>query len=546
MCDMLETGVFWYGDNLDVMREDLTSDGEVDLIYLDPPFNSGAGYNMFFREADKSISQAQRRVFEDYWTWGKEAQVAFDQCIAPRRKYLVSAAFVETMQALSRIIPESDMLAYLSMMAVRLIEMKRLMKPTGSIYLHCDPTASHYLKLIMDALFGPTMFRNEVIWKRTGSHNSTESFGPVHDVILFYSRTEDAKCHPDARLHSAKYLQHFGKIDPKTGKNFQDVTLTGPGIRQGPSGQPWRGIDPAATRPRHWQPASYVYEKYKAMTGDDLANYELLERFDKMDEVGLIYWTKNGQPRYKLFLEDAEGAGAPAQDVWTDIPPINSQADEATGYPTQKPMDLLERIISASSEPGQIVLDPFCGCGTAVLAAQKLGRRWIGIDVTHLAVSVLKGRMDKRFPGVAFRVRGEPADPASARDLAARKPLEFQAWIVDKVGGVPIAPGKEKGVAKGGGDDGRDGFIKFRDDPKATDSRVMLLSAKGGESYTTKPEIVDTLRGTMTRYGATLGAVLMSHKPSDGTYRRALVVSRVFPTRGSHARARRSPTALSH
>jgi site-specific DNA-methyltransferase (adenine-specific) len=204
-----------------------------------------------------------------------------------------------------------------------------------------------------------------------------------------------------------------------------------------------------------------------------------------------------------------------------DIGPLNSQADERTGYPTQKPVALLKRILMASSNENDVVLDPFCGCGTAVIAAQELKRRWIGIDITHLAVSVLKRRMEKNFPDAEYRVRGEPHDAESARTLAHDKPLEFQAWIVDRVGGIPVGLEKEKKVAKGGGDDNRDGFVLFRDDPKATRSRRMLLSVKAGESYTTKPEIVDALGGALTRHGATCGALLVSHKPSDGTYKRA-------------------------
>jgi hypothetical protein len=247
------------------------------------------------------------------------------------------------------------------------------------------------------------------------------------------------------------------------------------------------------------------------------------EERDRLIADGKIVYTRNGIPRVLRPIDPEKGAvrGAPLSDTWVDIDALNAGSDEIVGYPTQKPRALLQRMIEASTLAGQTVLDPFCGCGTAVIASQGLKRKWIGIDITHLAVSVLKRRMERDFPGVTYRVRGEPADAASARDLAARKPLEFQAWMVDAVGGIPVGAEKEKKVAKAGGDDNRDGLLQFQDDPKAERSKRMVLSVKAGESYVSKPEIVDALGGSMRRHGAALGALLMSHRPSDGTYKRA-------------------------
>jgi site-specific DNA-methyltransferase (adenine-specific) len=501
---MLETGVFWYGDNLEVMREHLTSDGEVDLIYLDPPFNSQRAYNSFMMEADSTISRAQLTAFEDYWRWGPESQKAYDEIRVPRRKHLVPASLVETMQMLRHVLGEGNMMAYLSMMAVRLVEMRRLLKPTGSIYLHCDSSASHYLKLLMDALFGVRSYRNDITWVRTNAHNFKSRIYPrVSDTILFYTwsgESDEYTWHTQRTSGYSEAQSKRFKADPD-GRLYKAENLTMHGSSEERS-RAWRGAKPKAGRV--WGMS--------------------LEQREELLSAGRILTKRDGvTPRldgWKIYLDETDG-GKEVSCVWDDIPRIGNKDRERTGYPTQKPVALLERVISASSEEGQVVLDPFCGCGTAVIAAQKLKRKWIGIDVTHLAVSVLKRRMEMDFSGVTYRVRGEPEDPASARRLAADKPLEFQAWIVDAVGGIPVGAEKERKVAKGGGDDNRDGFVLFQDDPKAARSRRMLLSVKAGESYTNKPEIVDAIGGAMERHGATLGALLMSHEPSAGTYKRA-------------------------
>lgn len=540
MCDMLDTEVFWYGDNLDVMREHMGGEGEIDLIYLDPPFNSKRAYNMFFKEADDSVSQAQRTSFEDYWRWqGGQAAAAYAEITQPggRHRQHVPVKLIETMQMLMSILGETDMMAYLAMMAVRLVEMRRLLKASGSIYLHCDPTASHYLKIVLDALFGPKSFRNEIIWRRTGSHKAPRGLGKIHDTILWYTKDpKDYFFEPVKRPYMRRHVEDRFTLDEQgrykftTGGNI----LTGPEIRHNESGMPWRGFNPTA-KTRHWAIPGYLAEQMPEGF-DDLGSIRQLEALYQAGLVEITPGTEWPQPVRYLRPEDGEFLS----DLWAaqphtqgtvygtegvideDVQWMGPTDPEDTGWDTQKPIGLLERIIRLSCPADGIVLDPFCGCGTAVIAAHGLKRRWIGIDVTHLAVSVLKRRMDQHFPDAKYRVRGEPKDAESARKLARDKPLEFQAWIVDRVGGIPVGVQKEKKVAKAGADDNRDGFVLFNDDPKATRSKRMLLSVKAGESWVSKPEVtVDGLGGAMVRHGARLGALLVSHKPSDGTYRRA-------------------------
>jgi DNA modification methylase len=494
-----ESQIFWYGDNLDVMREHV-ADESVDLIYLDPPFNSQQVYNRFFGESDGAPSDAQRRAFDDYWQWGKEAELSYNEIVHPRhRRRSVPAVLSQTMEMCRGVLHESNLLAYLSMMAVRLIEMRRVLKPSGALYLHCDPTASHYLKLILDALFDQRNFRSEVIWKRSHAHNSAKRYGPIHDTLLFYSRGDEITWNSGFHGYDAAYLdKHYKHID-SDGRRYKRENPTGAGVRHGETGKPWRGIDPTP-KGRHWA--------------------KMPAEMDRLDREGLIYWPdKPGAwPYIKVFLDDVKGV--PLQDIWSDIDPINMIARERTGYPTQKPVSLLERIISASSNKGDVVLDPFCGCGTAVVAAQKLDRKWIGIDVTHVAVSVLKKRLEEEFPGLKYRVRGEPEDVASARRLADEKWEEFQAWIVDKVGGIPLTPEAEKGVAKKGKDGGIDGYFMFRDDPKAERSKRMVLSVKAGKSLS--PEMIDALHGVVARNNAEAGVLLTAYPVTAGMRKTAL------------------------
>lgn len=485
----------YYGDNLAVLRESIATDS-VDLIYLDPPFNSNANYNVLFKAPSGEQSAAQIEAFEDTWHWNESAERAFDEVVTGAHS---DASIM--LRAMRSALGENDMMAYLAMMAVRLTELYRVLKETGSLFLHCDPTASHYLRVILDALMGADKFRNEIIWKRTGSHNSAKRFGPVHDVILYYVKSDRAVWNKQRQPYDESYKLKFGKIDAARSEGFQDVALTGPGTRQGPSGKAWRGFDPTS-QGRHWQPASYLYEKYEEKTGKSLADIPFEERLDELDRIGFIYWPRNnGFPRYKQFLSDSPGMAIP--DVWTDLDAINSQAQERLHYPTQKPIALLDRILSAASNPNDIVLDPFCGCGTTIHSAQKLGRQWVGIDVTHLAVALIERRLKEAFPGIVYEVHGVPVDHAGARDLAERDKYEFQKWIAAMVGAQPYKGGKK------GMDRGIDGYLHFRDADKKP--QIAIVSVKGGSI---KSGDVRDLKGTMEREKAALGLFLSLNPPT--------------------------------
>ena len=367
----------WTGDNLDIMRG--MNSESVDLIYLDPPFNSNQDY------AAPVGSAAAGAAFKDTWTLS-DLDVAWMGLIADEQP--ATAHVLQT----AGLTHGKGMQSYLTMMAVRLMEMRRLLKPTGSIYLHCDPTASHYLKLLMDASFGDGNFRNEVIWRRTAAHGRAKRWGPIHDTILFYSRGDEYLWNRTFQQYDETYLNRFFRHTDEHGR-YRVGNLTGPGTRMGDTGKPWRGIDPTA-KGRHWEvppdrilPSHFQHpEGYSQMT--------VQERLDVLDEAGLIYWPPHGHvPQPKQYL--SASPGNPIQDMIWDIPPISSQAGERVGYPTQKPLALLERIIKASSNEGDMVLDPFCGCATACVAADRLGRQWVGIDISPKAVELVNMRLQQ-------------------------------------------------------------------------------------------------------------------------------------------------------
>jgi DNA modification methylase len=491
------------GDNLGLLGELASS--SVDLVYLDPPWNPKADYNVFFRNAAGQRSEAQRRAFAGTWTWGPVPQDHYDYLTrTARHRGKVPAPMSALVTALRDSLGESPIFAYVVEMSIRLVDLHRVLRPTGSLYLHSDPTVSHYLKLILDSLFERRNFRSEVIWKRTGSHNSPYAyrFGPAHDVILYYARSPEAKFLGAHGPYSAEYVaSHFRHHDERG--RYQDVALTGPGIVEGgDSGKPWGGYDPRKVG-RHWQPASYVYKKYRALTGDDLARHPFLERFDRLDEAGLIYWTKQRVPRYRFYLDDAPGV--PLQDVWTDIAPINSQAHERTGWETQKPLALLERSIAASSRLGDVVLDPFCGCGTALDAAESLGRRWIGMDISWDAIAVMKARLRGRF-GIEVDVDGSPVDVDSARQLSLQKPNgrdQFEAWALTLIDAVPHGGPQRKGA-----DQGADGVITFSG---VSGLDLAIVSVKSGHVQASD---VQKLKGAMERHGGAMGVFVTLDEPS--------------------------------
>jgi site-specific DNA-methyltransferase (adenine-specific) len=490
----------FYGDNLRILRDHI-ADESVDLIYLDPPFNSNATYNVLFRSPAGEQSQAQIEAFEDTWHWNEAAERAFDDVMK-----CGNSDAAEMLRAMRSFLKENDMMAYLAMMAVRLIQLHRVLKPTGSLYLHCDPTASHYLKLLLDAIFGPSLFLNEIVWKRTHSHGSSKRYGPVHDIILFYSKT-DAYLWTDPRgKHDPAYVEkHFRLVDPTTGELFQPITLTGSGVRHGESGQPWKGVNPTEVG-RHWALPGAILKELGITEGT------VQQRLDALDKAGRIYWpkTEDGTPRLKWFVSDLRGVAIP--DVWADIAPISAQAKERLGYPTQKPIALLERIISASSNEGDLVLDPFCGCGTTVHAAQKLNRRWIGIDITHLAIALIRRRLIDAFPQAQFEVHGVPKDVDGARALAKADPHQFQLWALSMLEAQPYKGGKK------GADRGIDGYLYFKPDGKMTEKAIV--SVKGGEHVS--DTMVKDLIATVDHENAKMGVFVTLTPPTQPMKTRAV------------------------
>jgi site-specific DNA-methyltransferase (adenine-specific) len=496
------TNKLYFGDNLHVLREHV-ADESVDLVYLDPPFNSNANYNILFKSPEGADSDAQIEAFEDTWHWNDNAEKAFDDVMRSGN----SDAF-ELLRAMRAFLGDNDMMAYLAMMAVRLIELHRVLKPTGSLYLHCDPTASHYLKLLLDGVFGADKFRSEIVWRRTSSHNSAKRWGPVHDIIFQYVKSENSTWNSVFETYDQSYVDRFYRHSDERGR-FRLDNLTGAGRRTGESGMPWRGVDPAI-KGRHWA-APNAAAKRMGLTN----NYDGLsphQKLDLLDANGFIHWPKTGSvPSFKRYLE--VDRGPPIQDVIVDIGAISSQAQERLGYPTQKPLALLERIIAASSNEGDVVLDPFCGCGTAVHAAQKLGRQWIGIDVTHLAVGLIEKRMKDAFPGLAFEVVGRPQDLNSALDLAARDKHQFELWALSVVEAQPWKGGRK------GADGGIDGIIYFKPDGKRTERAIVEV--KGGGVGV---KDIGRLAQVIERERAPFGVFITAQNPTRAMERDAAAV----------------------
>ena len=440
------TNKLYFGDNLHVLREHIAPES-VDLVYLDPPFNSNANYNILFKSPEGADSDAQIEAFEDTWHWNDKAEEAFDDVMRSGN----SDAF-ELLRAMRAFLGDNDMMAYLAMMAVRLIELHRVLKPTGSLYLHCDPTASHYLKLLLDGVLGATWYRSEIIWKRTNARGTPDNWPHLHDVIFHYSGPKIKHRIPKVKADKGKMPHTL--ITGADGQKYQTYELTGAGVtKDGETGKPWRGFD-VTSLGRHWGNSH--------------------KQLDEWADAGLIHFPPNGGFPRRRDAEpfDPDSRQVTVGSVWTDIDRLNQTARERLGYPTQKPLALLERIIAASSNEGDVVLDPFCGCGTAVHAAQKLGRQWIGIDVTHLAVGLIEKRMKEAFPGLAFEVVGRPQDLNSALDLAARDKHQFELWALSVVEAQPWKGGRK------GADGGIDGIIYFKPDGKKTERAIVEV--KGG------------------------------------------------------------------
>jgi len=461
------TNMLYYGDNLDVLRRHV-ADETVDLVYLDPPFNSNATYNVLFAERNGSQAAAQIKAFEDTWRWDQAAAEAYQETVE------AGGQVSQAMQAFRTFLGENDMMAYLAMMAPRLAELRRVLKPTGSIYLHCDPTASAHLRLLMDAVFGPDGFLNEIAWERFNFHADSKRWGRLHDVLLMYAKVPGKHTFlTQRRSYGEKYIASHFKADADGRLYRLDNALAAgqgpPRVFFGKTLEPKPGT--------HWRWSQ--------------------ENIDRLTAEGRIKLTKSGWPTAKRYLDEMPGHSI--GDVWVDIPEINSQARERLGYPTQKPEALLERIIKASSNKGDIVLDPFCGCGTTIAVAQRLKRRWIGIDITHLAIGLMKHRLRDAFgERLVYRTIGEPTSLPDAATLAADDPYQFQWWALGQVGARPVEQKK-------GSDKGIDGRLYFHDEGEGGKTKQVILSVKAG--HTSVAHVRD-LRGVLDREGAEIGVLI--------------------------------------
>ena len=472
----------YYGDNLAILRE-LIPNESVDLIYLDPPFNSNASYNVLFKAPEGHESKAQIEAFDDTWHWTDAAEVAFDQVMKSG-----NSQASEMLRAMLVFLGRNDMMAYLAMMAVRLLELHRVLKPTGSLYLHCDPVASHYLKILLDAIFGKFNFRNEITWIRTFSHgNVSRNYGSICDNILFYSKSDNFKWN---QVFVVKKLEDFlkaYKYSDKDGRQWQSVTLRNPGYR--PNLQYNYTASNGVT--------------YKPHPNGWSCNLERMQKYDLEDRLHFPA-KADGALRLKMYAD--ESAGQRLQNVWTDIYPIGAQATERLGYPTQKPVALVERILAASSSPGDTVLDPFCGCGTTLHAAAKMDRKWVGIDITHLAIGLIGRRLNAAFPKLKFKIIGVPKDRDGARALAKADPYEFQKWALSMIEAQPYKEGRK------GRDGGIDGYLYFKPDGKFTEKAIV--SVKSGQNL--NPTMVKDLIVTVDQEFAKMGVFLTLEPPTRG------------------------------
>jgi len=388
------------------------------------------------------------------------------------------------------------------MMSLRILELHRVLKKTGSFYLHCDPTMSHYLKTACDIIFDVKNYRNEIIWKRTSAHNDPNQFGRNADRILFYSKSNEYVFNPIYLEYDQNYLDKFYRFQDEGGR-YRLSDLTGAGSTKGESSQIWKGYNPTE-KGRHWAIPSWALEKF--LEAEGLKKLTSKEKLDVLFMNGLIEISKNGVPSFKRYLSEMEGA--PAQEIWIDIPPISPQAKEKLGYPTQKPKALLERIIKASSNEGDTVLDGFCGCGTTVDAAESLHRNWIGIDISPIAISLIKRRLKDTYGESLnkFEVRGTPTDEQSAIELWKQNPNAFQDWWLTEFEVFSTTFGTK------GADKGIDGLAQYLVDPVKQEIIRTAFQVKGGEKIESKD--IDALLGAMDKHKCEMGVFLTIKNPT--------------------------------
>ncbi|MCP5433064.1 MAG: restriction endonuclease [Alphaproteobacteria bacterium] len=494
------TNTLFFGDNLETLREHI-DDRSVDCVYLDPPFNSNSQYNVFFKTPAGEAAASQVEAFQDAWRWTADgAEHAYDAVIRS------GSPAADILRSLRSFMGESDLMAYLAMMSIRLIELKRVLKSTGSLILHCDQTAAHYLKIILDGIYGPENFRNQIIWQRTtGKSLMSRRLPTNHDVLLSYQSSESS-------IWNSNYAfipYDEERLDEKTLKKYCNIDKDGRRYRLD------NLINPNQDRP------NLTYE----FLGVKRVWRWTRERMEEAHAKGLVVQTAAGRvPCLKRYLD--EQRGRPLGDVWTDIFPLNSQAKERLGWPTQKPLALLERVINLTTRPGDMVLDPFCGCGTTVHAAHLLGRQWLGIDVTHYAITVIENRLRAAFEDPTFDVVGRPKDAEGAAELARRDKFQFEWWANWLVGAQTYREQKR------GRDRGIDGTIYFKNGPYGT-GRV-LVSVKGGEKVGVGA--VRDLRGTMEREEAEMALLLTLAMPTRDMERDAAAAGFVNTAHGKMPR----------
>ncbi|MEG3878179.1 DNA methyltransferase [Microcoleus sp. herbarium7] len=469
----------FYGDNLDVLRRHI-KDESVDLCYIDPPFNSKRNYNQIYNNIGKE-DQAQAQAFIDTWTWDDYANQGLAEILENYQGKFTSQS-IDLIAGLTKVLSKGSLLAYLVHMTLRVVEIHRVLKPTGSFYLHCDSTVSHYLKLVLDAIFCPQGgdFINEIVWKRTNAHSDTKqgrkAYGNITDTILYYTKSKEYKFNTQFLGYTQDYVSKFYKYVDADGRRYQLDNLTGPGGEA--KGNPYYEVMGVK---RYWR-----YSQ---------------ERMNQLIVEGRVIQTKPGTvPRYKRYLD--EMSGTPLQNIWDDIKPIQSQSAERLGYPTQKPLAILDRIIQVSSDEGDVVLDAYCGCGTTVCASERLNRQWIGIDITYQSISLILKRLEDSFgQGVLEQIKlnGIPKDMESAIALANKKDdrtrKEFEKWVV-----LTYTNNRATINAKKGADRGIDGIAYFQGDKDEPEK--IILQVKSGN---VKSGDIRDLQGTITLEQAALG-----------------------------------------
>ena len=481
----------YYGDCLAVMEE--MPPGSVDLIYLDPPFNSSRDYNAIYTDETGRPLPTQIEAFCDTWILDEDRERAIRQMPILMREAGIDDEVAEFWRLWVKALRKTNprMLAYLSYMVQRLLPMRGLLKATGSIYLHCDPTASHYIKIMMDAIFGHENFRNEITWQRTESHNTADRYGNIADILLYYAKSSQAVWNPQYQDYGEAQLSRFRHVDGD-GRRYKLENLTAPRPNSNSGKFNWRGTLPGPTR-------GWGYN---------------IEQLEAWWHEGRIRTKADGTPRtdgLKVYLDETQGK--PLQNIWTDISRIPNTSSERMGYATQKPLALLERVIMASSEPGDLVFDPFCGCATTIEAAHRLGRRWIGIDIAiHAIKRVAKVRLQERLrlvEGSDFEIKGMPRDMEGARDLWKHDKYHFQKWAVEQVDGFVTA--RKSGD---GGIDGRLYFAMPQEDAWERDPlRSMVIEVKGGTNVGI--DVVRNLRGILEREDAEMAGLIVLEEPGN-------------------------------